>query len=132
MELLTLDYVLCAAAGVLLLLGLFRGFSGTLAFAVSLPAAAAAATFGWRLSADFTTVGWQRALGVVLATVLVYGLVRWAVKRTVNGLLSQPSDAIFGALVALAAAALALVAWAYSGFYVEYSNLATLVAAFLG
>ena len=62
---------------------------------------------------------------------LVFGLVRIVVKKLVNGLLSQPSDALFGMLTGAVFGLLILVAWAYSGFHLEYSNLATEVAAYV-
>lgn len=125
------DYALCALALVLTLLGLFRGFSGSLAFVAALAAASAAALFGWTFSASLTEVVWQRGAGVLVATLLVYGLVRLVVKKLVNGLLAQPSDAIFGGLLGAALAALALVGWAQSGVYLEHSTLARELAAVL-
>ena len=65
------------------------------------------------------------------ATLLGFGLVRLIVKRLVNGLLAQPTDAIFGFVIGAAFGAALLVGWAYSGFHLEYSNLATQVAAYL-
>ena len=110
-------------------LGLFRGFSGTLAFAAASAAGLFVASFGWAYSAAFTAVAWQRAAGVALATLLSFALVRIIVKRVVNGMLAQPSDAIFGMLTGLAMAALLVLAWAWSGVYVEYSCLVQEVAS---
>lgn len=53
------------------------------------------------------------------------------VKKLVNGLLAQPSDAIFGFLTGAAFGALALGGWAYSGIYLEYSTLAAWLSQFL-
>lgn len=112
-------------------LGLFRGFSGTLGFAFGAVAAVFAASFGWAYSASFTDVAWQRGAGVLVATLLAFGIVRLIVKRLVNGLLAQPSDALFGFLIGAALGVLILVAWAYSGAYLEYSALAKEVSAYV-
>lgn len=131
MEFLPADYVLGGITVVMAVLGLFRGFSGTLAFFVAGAAAAAVAALGWPFSAGFTEEMWQRAAGVLVATLLGFGLVRLIVKRLVNGLLAQPTDAIFGFVIGAAFGVALLVGWAYSGFHLEYSNLATQVAAYL-
>ena len=123
------DWILCGIAIVATVLGLFRGFSGTLGFAAGSCAAFFAATFGWALSADFTEVWWMRGAGVLVAALLVFGLVRLVVKKLVNGLLAQPTDALAGALVGLVLAALLLVAWARAGVYLEYSFLAQALAS---
>ena len=125
------DYALCGITIVMAVLGLFRGFSGTLGFALGAIAAAFAASFGWALSASFTTVAWQRGTGVLVVTLLAFGIVRLVVKKLVNGLLAQPSDAIFGFLIGAALGVLILVAWAYSGAYLEYSTLAREASAYV-
>lgn len=125
------DYALCGLTLTLVVLGLFRGFSGTLAFLLAVLAAAFAASFGWMYSASVTAVLWQRAAGTLVVTLLTFGLVRLVVKRLVNGLLAQPSDALFGALVGFCFGALVLVAWAHSGLYLEYSLLAREVASYV-
>lgn len=125
------DYVLCGLTIVMSVLGLFRGFSGTLGFVLGAIAAAFAAFFGWAYSASFTDVAWQRGAGVLVATLLTFGIVRLIVKKLVNGLLAQPSDAIFGFLIGAALGVLILVAWAYSGAYLEYSTLAKEASAYV-
>ena len=125
------DYALCGITVVMSVLGLFRGFSGTLGFALGAVAAAFAASFGWVYSASFTDVAWQRCAGVLVATLLAFGIVRLIVKKLVNGLLAQPSDAIFGFLIGAALGVLILAAWAYSGAYLEYSTLAKEAAAYV-
>lgn len=125
------DYALCGVTIVMAVLGLFRGFSGTLGFVLGAVAAAFAASFGWVHSASFTDVAWQRGAGVLVATLLAFGIVRLVVKKLVNGLLAQPSDAIFGFLIGAALGILVLVAWAYSGAYLEYSTLAKEAAAYV-
>ena len=129
MQLLPADYAIGAVAVVMAFLGLFRGFSGTLAFAAASAAAMLVGSFGWTLSASFTDVAWQRAGGVLVAALLAFALVRIVVKRIVNGMLAQPSDAIFGMLAGLAITALLVLAWAWSGVYLEYSRLVQEVAS---
>ena len=125
------DYVLCGITIVMAVLGIFRGFSGTLGFIAGGAAAAFAASFGWAYSTEFTDVVWQRAVGVLLATLLTFGLVRLLVKKFVNGLLAQPTDAIAGCLIGAAVGVLLLVAWAHSGAYLEYSHLAQEAAGYV-
>ena len=125
------DYALCGITVVMAVLGLFRGFSGTLGFVLGAIAAAFVASFGWTYSASLTDVMWQRGAGVLVATLLAFGLVRLIVKRLVNGLLAQPSDAIFGFLIGAALGVLILIAWAFSGAYLEYSVLAQEAAAYV-
>ena len=125
------DYALCGLTIVMAVLGLFRGFSGTLGFVLGAIAALFIASFGWTYSASLTTVAWQRGAGVLVATLLAFGLVRLMVKKLVNGLLAQPSDAIFGLLVGAALGVLLLVAWAHSGVHLEYSTLAQEAAAYV-
>ena len=125
------DYALCGITVVMSVLGLFRGFSGTLGFALGAVAAVFAASFGWVYSASLTGVAWQRGAGVLVATLLAFGVVRLIVKKLVNGLLAQPSDAVFGFLTGAALGVLILAAWAYSGAYLEYSILAKEVSAYV-
>ena len=125
------DYALCGITIVMAVLGLFRGFSGTLGFVLGAIAALFAASFGWTYSASLTAVAWQRGAGVLVATLLAFGLVRIVVKKLVNGLLAQPSDAIFGLLIGAALGVLILVAWACSGAYLEHSTLAQKAAAYV-
>jgi len=131
MELLPADYVLCGLALVMTITGLFRGFSGTLAFALASASAALVAYFGWEYSQSFTTIIWARSAGVLVVSLLTFGLVRLIVKKLVNGLLAQPSDALFGAVIGAVIAAAVVVGWAYSGLYLEYSNLASEVALYV-
>ena len=126
------DYVLCGVTIVAAVTGLFRGFSGTLAFALATAAASLCGSFGWSYSATMTDVAWQRGAGVLVATLLTFGIVRLVVKKLVNGLLSQPSDAIFGGLVGAGLGAASVVAWAYSGLFTEYSSLVRTVASYIG
>ena len=125
------DYVLCGVTIVAAVTGLFRGFSGTLAFALATAAASLVGSFGWSYSATMTDVAWQRGTGVLVATLLTFGIVRIVVKKLVNGLLSQPSDAIFGGLVGAGLGVAAVVVWAYSGLFPEYSSLVRTVASYI-
>jgi len=125
------DYVLCGVTIVAAVTGLFRGFSGTLAFALATAAASLCGSFGWSYSATMTDVAWQRGAGVLVATLLTFGIVRLVVKKLVNGLLSQPSDAIFGGLVGAGLGAASVVVWAYSGLFTEYSSLVRTVASYI-
>lgn len=124
LELLPGDYVVCGLTAVMAVTGLFRGFSGTVGFAVAAAAAVAAAFFAWPQSLQFTDVTWMRAGGTLVAVLLVFGLVRMVTKRIVNGLLAQPTDALLGFAVGAVLGVMLLFAWARSGFYTEYSNLA--------
>lgn len=118
------DYALCAVAVIMAVTGMFRGFSGSLAFLVAVAAAAAAAVFAWPHSGSLTDVMWMRVGGVLTLTLLVFGITRVIVKKTVNGLLAQPTDALMGFLTGAAFAFLILAGWALSGIYLEYSTLA--------
>ena len=131
MELLPADYALCGLTLVLAVTGLFRGFSGTLAFVLATASAVLAGMFGWTYSESFTPVVWMRAAGTLVGTLLVFGLVRMIVKKLVNGLLAQPSDALFGMAIGVLCGAVVLVAWAASGLYPEYSNLVKIVAPYV-
>ena len=131
MELLPADYALCGLTLVLVVTGLFRGFSGTLAFVLATASAVLAGMFGWAYSESFTPVVWMRVAGTLVGTLLVFGLVRMIVKKLVNGLLAQPSDALFGMAIGVLCGAVVLVAWASSGLYPEYSNLVKAVAPYV-
>lgn len=131
MELLPADYVLCALTLTAAVLGLFRGFSGTLAFLVALAAGGIAASFSWRYSLGFSSEMWIRAAATLVVALLAFGLVRIIVKKLVNGLLAQPADAVFGLLVGIASGVLLTALWAWSGMFLEYSALASAVAGFL-
>ena len=125
------DYVFCGLVAVLTVMGLFRGLSGALAFVAAGAASAASAAFGWPLSARWFEAAWMRGAVVFVAALVIFGLVRIIVKKMVNGLLAQPSDAFFGLAVGFLAGVLALAAWAWSGFFIECSALATFVAGLL-
>ena len=131
MQLLPADYVFLGITAVVAITGLFRGLSGSLAFVLATAAAVVAATFGWPYSATLTSEPWLRGLGLLVAALVVFGVVRLVVRKLVNGLLAQPADAIFGFLLGVLLGALALAGWAKSGFHVECSNLAKMAAGVL-
>ena len=131
MELQPADYVLCALALTAAVTGLFRGFSGTLAFLAAIAAGGTAASFVWTFSAGFTPEVWMRAAATLVAALLAFGIVRLVVKKLVNGLLAQPTDAIFGMLVGAAGGSLLALGWAWSGMFLEYSAIASMAAAML-
>lgn len=128
MELLPADYVVGGLVVVMAVLGLFRGASGTLAFFVACVCAALTVSLCWPLSESVTPVTWMRVAGTLLVTLIAFGVVRMLVKRFVNGLLAQPTDAILGFVMGAIMGALVLVGWGYSGWHLEYSNLAAKAA----
>jgi len=130
-QLLPADYVLCGLTIVMAVTGLFRGFSGTLAFLLATAAAVLVGLFGWGYSASFTTVLWMRGAGTLVGTLLAFGIIRMIVRKLVGGLLAQPSDAVFGLLIGAGVGVLLLLVWAHAGFYLEYSNLAREAAAYV-
>ena len=132
MQLLPADYAICAAMLVLAVSGAFCGLSGLLAFAAATAAAAFTAAAGWMYSATLTCVVWQRIVGVALAALIMFGIVRAVSRRLVNGMLAQPADAIFGFLFGAALCAALVLAWALSGFYPDYSAIVREVAARVG
>ena len=131
LELLPADYALCALAIVMAVTGLFRGFSGTIGFAAGLAAAVCCGSFAWPYSATLSEVVWQRAAGTLVAVLLAFGLVRLVVKKLVNGLLAQPTDALMGCLVGTVLAVGVVLGWGWSGLYLEYSTLASTAAQYL-
>jgi len=130
-ELLPADYIVGGLVIVTSVIGLFRGFSGTLAFFIGCAAAACTAAFGWTLSKTVTPTLWVRGAMTLVGTLMAFGIVRIIVKKLVNGLLSQPTDALLGALVGAVIGLTGLLGWAYSGRYLEYSNIATEAARYM-
>ena len=125
------DYVLAALALAMAMMGLFRGFSGSLAFVLAVAAALFTATTVWYYSENFTAEMWMRGAGTLVTTLLAFGMVRWLVKKLVNGLLAQPSDALFGFVTGAVFAGLITLAWAWSGIYTEYSTLVTALVPYV-
>ena len=73
----------------------------------------------------------QSGSSVALAALLMFGIVRIIVKKTVKKLLDQPADSLFGLVLGVVISALLLAGWAYSGIYLEYSVLVRRFAAVL-
>ncbi|MGN0833380.1 MAG: hypothetical protein ACI4RD_07000 [Kiritimatiellia bacterium] len=130
-ELQPADYVLGGITLVMAVTGLFRGFSGTLGFVLAGVAAALVGCLGWPYSASLTAVGWQRAAVTLVAALLAFGLVRLLVKKLVNVLLSQPTDALLGMLVGFGLGVLLLVVWVRSGLFLDCSFLARMCSAYV-
>lgn len=130
-QLLPADYVLLGFTLVAAVTGLFRGFSGTLAFFCASAVAALAGAFGWPLSAGFVSETWMRVAIVLVGVLVTFGIARVIVRKLVNGLLAQPADAIFGFVSGALVGAALVVGWAYSGYHPEYSALVQEVAAYV-
>ncbi len=82
----------------------------------------------WGFSAAYLSASWQRALAVLVAAIVGFGIVRFLVKKFVRVLIAQPGDAIFGSL-ATAALFFALAAAVVYG--VNLSGLMTLDSSML-
>lgn len=132
MELLPADYVLLALAAVCALTGLFRGLSGTLAFFVAVFAALAGGYAAWIHGAAFLENPWLRGLAAFVCALLAYGIARLIVKKLVNGLLAQPSDALLGLLAGLLVPLLAVVFLARAGLGADLSNIVQTVQSVTG
>ena len=126
------DWALGAITLSLAVMGLFRGFSGSLAFVSAGACATTMAMFSWGYLTRWDMQTWARGAIALTLSLLVFGCVRALVKKVVNGLLAQPADAIFGFIVGLGAGALAVVVWAKIGIGLEYSNIALEVAKYVG
>lgn len=123
----TADYVIAAVALLTGVFGLFNGFSGALAFLMASTAGSLAGRVAWTFTDGRFASGWARGLAVLVAALLVFGLVRWCVRKIVSGLIRQPADAVFGFLVAALTGAALSVAAIYaanvSGFLSVESSL---------
>ena len=129
--LLPADYGLLALVGLLGLLGLFRGLSGVLAFIAGSVTAVFICIWGWNAPFLAEYELWKKGLAVALAGLLGFGLVRLLVKFSINKLVSQPSDAIFGCVLGILTGGLVIVGWALSGLGLEYSNLVNLIIPYV-
>lgn len=127
----TADWVLAALTAFFAMMGLFRGFSGTIAFVLACAAAAFSVLPGWTLTALASDSLWMRRAICFVGVLLVFGIVRWLVKKLVNGILSQPSDAIFGFLLGVATGIGVVFAWAFSGIYTEFSTFVTIASSLM-
>jgi len=118
MSLTTADFILVCVAAAGLILGGFAGFSGALSFVIASGAAFLAGRLFWPWSVAFLAQDWARALATLVAVLLIFGIVRWVVRKLVGLALAQPADFIFGALVGgVAAGALSVAcAWGLARF----------------
>ena len=126
----TADWLLIIFAASVAVTGLFRGFSGTVAFIAAFCASAVSGTVAWNCGYDGAV--WIRSLIVLVVSLLVFGLVRVIVRKCVNGLLAQPADSLLGFLSGVAVALMVAVAWAYSGFYTDYSLIVSEISSYVG
>lgn len=126
------DWALGAVALSLAVMGLFRGFSGSLAFVAAGACATTAAMFCWGYLTRWDMQMWVRGAIALTISLLVFGCVRAVVKKVVNGLLAQPADAIFGFIVGLVVSAVGVMVWAMVGVGLEYSNIVREVAKHVG
>ncbi len=132
MDLLPADWVLCAFALAMAVLGLFRGFSGTLAFFVAIAVASGAGMALWNYLERYLSADWQRGAATLVAALLVFGLARIAVKKSVNVLLAQPTDALVGMVFGAVFGVAPVFIWAKTGMWLEYSRLALEVSRYVG
>lgn len=130
-RLLMLDWVFLAVAILFSVTGAFRGLSGTIAFVAAFLAALASYFCFWPLSADFIVSVPLRAVAVFAVLLVIFGIVRLVLKRTINVLIAQPSDSVFGFLAGFMLAFAALFVWVRSGIHLEYSYIATQLAQFI-
>ena len=126
------DWALGALALSLAVMGIFRGFSGSLALVSAGACATTAAMFFWGYLTRWEMQTWVRGAITLTISLLVFGIVRTIVKKVVNGLLAQPADAIFGFIVGLVVSALIVLMLAASGIGFEYSNIVREVAQHVG
>ena len=96
------DYIILTASLGSGLVGLFTGFSGSLALLLASLGGGAVAKFGWDYAVKYLSEPGQRGLAVMVAILVVFGLIRALVRKLVAGVLDQPADAIFGFVVAAA------------------------------
>jgi len=129
MDLTIPDYAILAVTLGAAVIGMFVGFSGALAFLSGLVFSVLAGYFAWPLSADYIGSVWVRALAIGVGALLVFGLVRWLVKKFVHGLIAQPGDALLGMLfAALAGFAVTLgIVWGLRTLFPENPNLASVL-----
>lgn len=129
MELTVPDYAILAMTVGGAVIGLFIGVSGALAFLAGAVAASVAGYFAWPLSADFIGAAWLRGIAVGVVSLLVFGIVRWLVKKFVHGLVAQPGDALLGSfLAALTGAVVSLgVVWGLGHFFPNNSDLTSVL-----
>lgn len=126
------DWALGAVTLFLSVMGIFRGFSGTLALVAAGATGTTVAMFFWGYLTRWEMQTWVRGAIALTISLLAFGCIRAIVKKVVNGLLAQPADAIFGFAVGLVVSALLVLIWANSGVGHEYSNIVREVAQHVG
>lgn len=131
-EMLPMDWVLAGFVLSMAVMGLFRGFSGTLAFMAAIAVASVAGFKAWELAPNWLGQLWMCGAATLIVVLIVFGIVRLIVKKIVNGILAQPSDAVFGFVAGAVAGLVVIFVWAKTGLYTEYSNIVTEVAARVG
>ena len=131
MELLPVDYILLGFVFFTMVTGGVCGLSGIVAFASALGLSAFSAVMLWPFALARFDSHWAAALAVFVAAIIAYAIVRAILKKTVNVMVSQPSDSILGMLVGLLLAAGFVYAWARIGFFAEHSSIVTGVAAYV-
>ena len=131
-EMLPMDWVLAGFVLSMAVMGLFRGFSGTLAFMAAIAVASVAGFKAWELAPNWLGQLWMCGAATLIVVLIVFGIVRLIVKKIVNGILAQPSDAVFGFVAGAVAGLVVIFVWARTGLYTEYSNIVTEVAARVG
>ena len=130
-QLLLADWAILAFIGLLAIGGLFRGFSGSVAFLLAMAAAFICGVIAWNLSADYLSQDWQRGAATFVVALLLFGIVRVIVKKIVNVLLAQPADALLGFVAGLAAGVAVVAVWAKTGAFLEYSTIVTEAAKYV-
>ena len=121
MDLTTFDFVLLGVLALFVVIGLFRGLSGTLGVMAGAAAALAAGYFlkdaaaGCVVSVGLAARGGLLAQGATAVVdfvfaLLAFGIVRWLVAKFVSMLVPQPTDAILGAVCGLVSFVLVLAA----------------------
>lgn len=107
------EYLVLAVTLGGVIVGLFVGLSGTLAFLSGSVVSGLAAKIAWQSLATVLPTLWSRILVVSLAALFVFWVVRLIVAKTIRLVVAQPGDSIFGALAAGVSAylILAAVAW---------------------
>ena len=131
MELLPADYVLLGFAFLATATGGVCGLSGIIAFASALGLSVFSAFVLWPFALARVDTPWAAALAVFVAAIIVYAIVRVILKKTVNIMMSQPSDSILGMVVGFVLAVGFVYAWARTGFLAEHSSIVTGVSAYV-
>ena len=119
-----LDCALGCVAAALAVIGLVRGFSGTLGTLAGTAAAVAVGAFSWSLSLSLagryvSTPSVERLVAGVIDfsfSLVAFGLVRRLVARFVSFLVHQPLNAILGAMCGLLLSSFVVAILAAFGF----------------